>query len=64
MQTHQISVQRWSVTSHKLFDAVAAEVGGAIGRPNMIEFAAKVAAAMTFEDLQKVVNESVSEIRM
>ena len=62
MQTRQINVQRWSVTSHKPFDAVVAEVEGAIGRPNMIEFAAKVAAATTFEDLQKVVNESVSEI--
>ena len=62
MQTRQISVQRWSVTSHKPFDAVVPEVEGAIGRPNMIEFAAKVAAAATFEDLQKVVNESVSQI--
>ena len=62
MQTRQINVQRWSVTSHKPFDAVVAEVEAAIGRPNMIEFAAKVAAATTFEGLQKVVNESVSEI--
>ena len=62
MRTRQISVQRWSVTSHKPFDAVVPEVEGAIGRPNMIEFAAKVAAAATFEDLQKVVNESVSQI--
>ena len=62
MQTRQINVQRWSVTSHKPFDAVVAEVEAAIGRPNMIEFAAKVAGATTFEGLQKVVNESVSEI--
>jgi hypothetical protein len=34
----------------------------AIGRPNMVKFAAKVAAATTFEEMQNVINESVSEI--
>jgi uncharacterized protein (DUF302 family) len=62
MQTRQINVQRWSVTSQKPFDAVVAAVEGAIGRPNMVEFSAKVAAATTFEEMQKVVNKSVSEI--
>ena len=62
MQPRQINVQRWSITSRKPFDAVLAAVEGAIGRPNMIEFAAKVAATTTFEEMQKVVNESVSEI--
>ena len=55
-------MQRWSITSRKPFDTVLAAVEGAIGRPNMIEFAAKVAATTTFEEMQKVVNESVSEI--
>lgn len=62
MQTRQVNVQRWSITSRKPFDAVLAAVEGAIGRPNMIEFAAKVAATTTFEEMQKVVNESVSAI--
>src|SRR6266571_5794682 len=62
MQTHQVNVQRWSIISQKPFDAVLAAVEGAIGRPNMIEFAAKVAAATTFEEMQNVINESVSEI--
>ena len=61
MQTRQINVQRWSITSHKPFNAVVAAVEEAIGRPNMIEFAAKVAAATTFEEMQQVVNESVGE---
>ncbi len=62
MQTHQVNVQRWSITSRKPFDTVLAAVEDAIGRPNMVEFAAKVAAATTFEEMQNVINESVSEI--
>ena len=62
MQTQQVNVQRWSVTSRKPFDTVLAAVEDAIGRPNMVEFAAKVAAATTFEEMQSVINESVSDI--
>src|ERR1700747_2369455 len=62
MQTNQVNVQRWSTTSLKPFDTVLAAVEEAIGRPNMIEFAAKVAAATTFEEMQNVINKSVSEI--
>ena len=62
METHQVNVQRWSITSRKPFDIVLAAVEEAIGRPNMVEFAAKVAAATTFEEMQNVINESVSEI--
>ena len=62
MQTHQVNVQRWSITSRKPFDTVVAAVEDAIGRPNMVEFTAKVAAATTFEEMQSVINESVSEI--
>ena len=62
MQTNQVNVQRWSITSRKPFDTVLAAVEGAIGRPNMVEFAAKVAAAKTFEEMQNVINASVSEI--
>src|ERR1700730_1409393 len=61
MQTHQVNVQRWSITSRKPFDNVLAAVEEAIGRPNMVEFTAKVAAATTFEEMQNVINESVSE---
>jgi uncharacterized protein (DUF302 family) len=62
MQTHQVNVQRWSITSRKPFDAVLAAVEEAIGRPNMVAFTEKVAAATTFEEMQNVINESVSEI--
>ena len=62
METHQVNVQRWSITSRKPFDTVLAAVEDAIGRPNMVEFTARVAAAMTFDEMQSVINESVSEI--
>jgi len=62
METRQVNVQRWSITSQKPFETVVAAVEGAIGGPNMIEFAAKVAAATTFEEMQEIVNKSVSEI--
>jgi hypothetical protein len=62
MPTRQFNVQRWSVTSRKPFDVVVTAVEGAIGRPNMIEIAAEMAAATTYEEMQKVVASSVSEI--
>ncbi len=62
MQTRQINVQRWSITSQKPFDAVLAAVEGGIGKPNMIEFASKMAAATTYEEIQTLVQASVSEI--
>ena len=62
MPTRQFNVQRWSVTSRKPFDVVVTAVEGAIGRPNMIEIAAEMAAATTYEEMQKVVAGSISEI--
>jgi uncharacterized protein (DUF302 family) len=62
MQTRQVNMQRWSITSQKPFDAVVAAVEEAIGRPDMIEFASKMRAARSFEEMQKVVHDSVSEI--
>ena len=62
MQTHQVNIQRWSITSRKPFDTVLAAVEDAIGRANMVEFTARVAAATTFEEMQSVINGSVSEI--
>jgi hypothetical protein len=62
MQTRQVNMQRWSITSPKPFDAVVAAVEAAIGRPNMGEFPAKMAAAQTYEEMQTVVRGSISEI--
>jgi uncharacterized protein (DUF302 family) len=62
MQTRQVNVQRWTIISQKPFDAVVAAVEAAIGKPNMSEFAARTAAATNYQDLQAVVNDSISEI--
>jgi uncharacterized protein (DUF302 family) len=62
MQTRQVNVHRWSITSSKPFDVVVASVEEAIGRPNMVEFAANMNAATTREQMEKVVHDSISEI--
>jgi uncharacterized protein (DUF302 family) len=62
MQTREFSGRRWSIISQKPFDAVVAAVEAKIGRPNMGEFSSSMAAAATYEDMQKVVQGSVSEI--
>ena len=62
MQTRQVSMRRWSIISPKPFDVVVAAVEEAIGRPNMIEFVANLTAATSYEEMQKVVQDSVSEI--
>jgi uncharacterized protein (DUF302 family) len=62
MKTRQVNMQRWSITSQKPFDAVVAAVEAKIGRPNMGEFAVTMAAAASYEEMQKVVQGSVGEI--
>ena len=62
MQTRQVNMQRWSIISQKPFNAVIEAVEGKIGKPNIIEFVAKMTAATNFEEMQKVVQGSVGEI--
>lgn len=62
MQTRQVNMERWSITSPKPFDVVLASVEQAIGRPNMMEFTAKMTAATSYEEMQKIVHDSASEI--
>src|SRR5215469_5887919 len=62
MQTRQVNVQRWSITSQKPFESVVAAVQGAIGRPNMTEFSARMAAATTYGEMEEIVRESTGEI--
>ena len=61
MQTHEFSGRRWSInSSQKPFDDVVAAVEGKIGRPNFVgEFVARMAAAETYEEMRKVVQNSV-----
>ena len=62
MQTHEFSGRRWSIISQKPFDAVVAEVEAKIGRPNFAEFVARMTAATSYEEMEIVVHDSVSEI--
>jgi uncharacterized protein (DUF302 family) len=62
MQTHEFSGRRWSITSQKPFEAVVADVEAKIGKPDMGEFVARMTAAARYEEMQKVVQDSVSEI--
>ena len=62
MKTRQVNLQRWSITSQKPFDAVVAAVEAKIGRPNMGEFAARMTAAASYEEMEKAVQDSVGEI--
>jgi len=62
MQTQEFSGRRWSITSQQPFDAVVAAVEAKIGRPNMGEFVARMTATASYEKMQKVVQDSVSEI--
>src|SRR5271156_1303254 len=62
MQTQEFTGRRWSITSQKAFEAVVAAVEAKIGRPNMGEFATSMAAAASYEEMQKVIHDSVSEI--
>src|SRR5271163_2201560 len=62
MQTHEFSGRRWSIISHKPFDAVVAEVEAKIGRPNIVEFVGRMTAAASYEKMKNVVQDSVSEI--
>src|SRR5207245_37077 len=55
MTTRRINIQRWSMTSAKPFDSVVAAVNAAIGHPDMSEFAKKVAAAKTYDEMEKVI---------
>jgi len=50
------------VISTKPFESVVAAVERAVGRPKMIEFAAELEAATTYEEMTQLVQDSVSEI--
>jgi hypothetical protein len=61
MPNRQIIVQRWSIISQKPFDAVVATVAGAIGRPNLAVFVARMIAAATYEEMKTIVGDSVGQ---
>jgi uncharacterized protein (DUF302 family) len=61
MAVRTINVQRWSITSQKPFESVVASVESQLGKPNMADFGARIAAARTFSEVQDVVSRAVGE---
>jgi uncharacterized protein (DUF302 family) len=61
MATIQISIQRSSVTSAKPFENVVAAVNAAVGHPDMGEFRRKLAAAKTYEEMERVVQPALGK---
>jgi uncharacterized protein (DUF302 family) len=58
MATKEIKVQRLSVTSSKGFGDVVAAFEAGIGHPDMNSFSKNVAAAKTFAEVEKIVQEA------
>ena len=55
MTTRQISVQRFSVTSSKKFEEVVAKLTAGVGHPDMRGMFAKIGAAKTYAEVEKVI---------
>ena len=55
MTIAKVEVERFSLTSLKPFDTVAAALKSAIGQPNMVEFFKETRATNSFPDLERVV---------
>jgi len=58
MTTHQILIERISVTSSKSFEEVTKALEAAVGHPNMSAFVHDMIAAKTFAELEAIVNQA------
>jgi uncharacterized protein (DUF302 family) len=58
MAIKEITVQRFSVTSSKSFHDVVAALEAAIGHPDMNSFTKNLAAAKTFAEVEKIVDQA------
>jgi uncharacterized protein (DUF302 family) len=57
----KIEIERFSLTTPKLFDEVVASVNAAIGHPDMAEFARATHEARSFGELKSAVEKGLSE---
>jgi uncharacterized protein (DUF302 family) len=55
MRTRQIRIQRWSVTSARPFEDVVAALNAAVGHPDLDELRKKIAAAKSYDEMERVV---------
>jgi uncharacterized protein (DUF302 family) len=58
----KIEAERFSLTTSKPFDEVVAGVNGAIGHPDMAEFARSTHEARSFAELKSAVEKGLSEV--
>jgi uncharacterized protein (DUF302 family) len=56
MPINQIAVERWSVVSPRPFEQIVAALEQALGHPDMREFAAKVGAAQSWQELEQAIH--------
>ena len=57
----KIEVERFPVTSYRLFDDVLASIKGAVGHPDMVEFAKATAAARTLAELESAIRKALGK---
>src|SRR5258708_13557279 len=57
----KIEVERFSLTSSRQFDEVLAAINGAVGNPNMVDFAKTMSAARTFVELESAVRKGLGK---
>jgi uncharacterized protein (DUF302 family) len=58
----KIEVERYSLTSSRPFDEVLAAIKGAVGNPDMVDFAKTTSAARTFAELESAVRKGLGRI--
>jgi len=56
-----VEVERFSLTSSRRFDEILAAIKGAVGHPDMVEFARATAAARTFPEFESTVREGLGK---
>src|SRR6266436_550126 len=57
----KIEVERFSLTSSRPFDEVLAAITGAVGNPEMVDFAKTTSAARTFVELESAVRKGLGK---
>jgi len=57
----KIEVERFSLTSSRPFDEVLAAIKGAVGNPDMVDFAKTTSAARTFAELERAVRKGLGK---
>jgi len=61
MDTRRVEIQRLTVKSSRPFQAVVDAVEGAVGRPDMAQFAKAIRNARSYSEMKRVVDSSVSQ---